>query len=60
MPLDTSRVIPTRRTQKKITDEELRDIEMKRLRGKPFVRGNSASSSPGFDQGSFRAPNVVD
>jgi hypothetical protein len=33
MPVDTTRVIPTRRTQKKITEEELKDIELKRIRG---------------------------
>ncbi|KAF9450696.1 hypothetical protein P691DRAFT_664764 [Macrolepiota fuliginosa MF-IS2] len=33
MPVDTTRVIPTRRSQKKISDEEMRDIEMKRIRG---------------------------
>ncbi|EKM81461.1 hypothetical protein AGABI1DRAFT_54232 [Agaricus bisporus var. burnettii JB137-S8] len=33
MPVDTTRIIPTRRTQKKITQEELRDIELKRIRG---------------------------
>ncbi|KAF8624946.1 hypothetical protein AX17_006972 [Amanita inopinata Kibby_2008] len=33
MPVDTTRTIPTRRTQRKITEEELKDIEMKRIRG---------------------------
>ncbi|KAF8991168.1 fungal-specific transcription factor domain-containing protein [Cyathus striatus] len=32
MPVDNTRIIPTRRTQKHITEEELRDIELKRLR----------------------------
>ncbi|KAH6886070.1 hypothetical protein BKA70DRAFT_1236790 [Coprinopsis sp. MPI-PUGE-AT-0042] len=33
MPVDTTRVISTRRTQKQISEEELKDIELKRLRG---------------------------
>ncbi|EAU81161.2 hypothetical protein CC1G_10448 [Coprinopsis cinerea okayama7 len=33
MPVDTTRVISTRRTQKHISEEELKDIELKRLRG---------------------------
>ncbi|PFH47639.1 hypothetical protein AMATHDRAFT_77107 [Amanita thiersii Skay4041] len=33
MPVDTTRTIPTRRTQRKITEEEMKDIEMKRIRG---------------------------
>ncbi|TFK37395.1 fungal-specific transcription factor domain-containing protein [Crucibulum laeve] len=33
MPVDTTRIIPTRRTQRQITEEELKDIEIKRLRG---------------------------
>lgn len=34
MPIDTTRIIPTRRSHRKITEEELRDIEMKRIKGK--------------------------
>ncbi|KAF5341216.1 hypothetical protein D9611_006108 [Ephemerocybe angulata] len=33
MPVDTTRVINTRRSQKQITEEELKLIELKRLRG---------------------------
>ncbi|KAF6750618.1 fungal-specific transcription factor domain-containing protein [Ephemerocybe angulata] len=33
MPVDTTRVINTRRSQKQITEEELKQIELKRLRG---------------------------
>ena len=36
MPIDTTRIIPTRRSHRKITEEELRDIEMKRIKGKSF------------------------
>jgi len=35
MPIDTTRLIPIRRSHRKITDEELRDIDVKRMRGKP-------------------------
>ncbi len=35
MPVDTTRVISPRRTQKKLTEEELRDIDRKRLLGAP-------------------------
>ncbi|KAJ3574766.1 hypothetical protein NP233_g1545 [Leucocoprinus birnbaumii] len=33
MPVDTTRVILTRRSQRKVTEEEMRDIDMKRIRG---------------------------
>ncbi|KAF6760882.1 fungal-specific transcription factor domain-containing protein [Ephemerocybe angulata] len=33
MPVDTTRVISTRRSQKQISEEELKDIELKRMKG---------------------------
>ncbi|KAF4592617.1 hypothetical protein EYR38_008316 [Pleurotus pulmonarius] len=33
MPVDPTKPTPSRRTQRKITEEELRDIELKRIRG---------------------------
>ncbi|KAF8656067.1 hypothetical protein AX16_002767 [Volvariella volvacea WC 439] len=33
MPVDPTRPVPTRRPQRKITEEELKDIELKRIRG---------------------------
>lgn len=34
MPVDSNKPLPTRRAQRKITEEELKDIELKRIRGK--------------------------
>jgi hypothetical protein len=33
MPVDNTKVISPRRTTKKLTEEEIKDIEQKRLRG---------------------------
>jgi hypothetical protein len=49
MPVDTTRVASPRRTQKKLTEEELKDIDRKRLLGKiypnPYLTKHKAMTS---------------
>ncbi|KAF5341215.1 hypothetical protein D9611_006109 [Ephemerocybe angulata] len=52
MPVDTTRVINTRRSQKQITEEELKQIELKRLRAHALEEV-ATLSAPVVRHGSF-------
>lgn len=59
MPVDNTKVISPRRTTKKLTGDEIKDIEQKRLRGQYDVASMIISDLCG-DQASLRALNVGD
>lgn len=64
MPVDATRPTPTRRPQRKITEEELKDIELKRLRGMSGTGSDTGRCSDttvffSWDlQVNYRAPNA--